>query len=549
MAVCVAALAAGAAAFLPQQSIWVDEAAQITGLRLGPVQVAGWLAGADRRDFGQFRDRMPPLSYWVGWCWVQAFGRDEAALRWLSVLEMAGATALIYVAARRAFGPAAAWVAGLSFALSPAVVVLAVEIRAYALFVLCSAGAFYFLVGALADGAQRRRDVVGLMVALAAAILTHFFGLVLSGGVLIALATFAATGKGRWATVLAVASVVAIAAVSISPFVLESFRTTRFVPARSRVLDELLTTCRLLPGLTSHPALALFPPAEVSSVAAVIVLAILATLPLGPRRRAQIAVVLVLMSGLAAVAVVKVTKGSFDAARPTYNAWTWPGISLLLGSGLGCSHPVARRAAGLAAGLLIAALGIGVIELAHNGTSFAHTPHRRIARMIRELGERDVAVIHDDPSYHLVHISGPLRCEFGEGLKQYRLEDAAPDRRPSRLRTCEGVRSDGPEAGPAVELPQPVLVVIHSQNTPPRALLGRIREGTRFEGDGPISRDLRASPSWRLVDRRAVVAEHSADILVFRRVGRAGIPEARASDVARRPSSDGPRLNESAIWR
>ena len=31
----------------------------MSGLHLGPVEV-GWLAGSDPRDFGQFRDRMPP---------------------------------------------------------------------------------------------------------------------------------------------------------------------------------------------------------------------------------------------------------------------------------------------------------------------------------------------------------------------------------------------------------------------------------------------------------------------------------------------------------
>lgn len=548
MLVCVAALVAGAAAFLPQQSIWVDEATQLSGLQLGPREVARWLAGGDRRDFGQFRDRMPPLSYWLGWCWTQAFGRDVTALRWLSVLYTAGATALIYATARRAFGPAAGWVAGLCFALSPAVVVVAVEIRAYPLFVLCSAAAFHFLLRSLAEGAPRRSETIGLALSLAAAILTHFYGLVLSGGVLVALGALAATRKGRWASVIVVGGIVALAAVSIGPFVRESLRTTRVVPGKPRVVDQLLTTARLVPGLTSHPALALAPPAEVACGAAAIVLGVVAMLPLGRRRRAQMAVAMVLASGLAAVATAKVVLTSFDAARPSYNAWIWPGLSLLLASGLGCRRPGGRRAAGIAAGVLIAGLGVGVAALARNGSSFAHTPNRSIARMIRELGERDVAVIHDDPSHHLVHISGPLYQEFGPVLRQYHLDGASLDRHPAGLLACEGVRLGCGEAGPAAVLPQPTIVVIHGQNTPPRVLVDRIRRGTRFEGDGPIARELRESPAWKLADRRAVVAEHSADILVFRRVQTEEITGARTPPVARRPSATDSRLDGSGTF-
>ncbi len=548
MALCAAALVAGSAAFLPQQSIWVDEATQLSGLQLGPLDVVRWLAGADRRDFGQFRDRMPPLSYWLGWCWAQAFGRQATALRWLGVLYTAGAAALIYAAARRAFGPSAGWVGGLSFALSPAVVVMAVEIRAYPLLLLCSAGAYYFLLRTLNDATPRARDVIGLAATLAAGILTHFFGLVLAGGVLITLTLFAVTRRGRWASVFAVGGVVAVAAASIIPFIRESVAASRVPPSGTRVVDQLLATCRLLPGLTSHPAIALFPPAEALCAAAAVVLGLVALVPLGRRRRAQAAVVLVLTTGLTAVAAAKVAMTSFDAARPTYNAWIWPGISLLLASGLGCLRPRAWRVASIAAGVLIAGLGIGVVQLGRHGTSFAHTPSGSIARMIRELGEGDVAIIHDDPSHHLVHISGPLYQEFGPFLKQYHLDRSSLDRRPPGLLTCEGVRLGRSEVGPSSVLSQPVIVVIHSQNTPPGALVDRIRRGTRFEGDGPIARELLSSPSWKLVDRRSAHAEHSADILVFRRVGRDDLPRAQTPAVTRGASAPHVRLDRSRTF-
>src|SRR5947209_20316039 len=99
-AVCALTLVAGAWAFLPSQVIWVDEATQLAGLTLDPVHVVRWLARAETQDFGQFPDRMPPVSYWLGWGWGRAFGTDPASLRWLGVACVATATVLVFLTAR-----------------------------------------------------------------------------------------------------------------------------------------------------------------------------------------------------------------------------------------------------------------------------------------------------------------------------------------------------------------------------------------------------------------------------------------------------------------
>ena len=56
--------------FLPQQAFWLDEATQLSGEGLGPWGVTRWLAGMDSHGFDQFPDRMPPLSYYLGWAWA-----------------------------------------------------------------------------------------------------------------------------------------------------------------------------------------------------------------------------------------------------------------------------------------------------------------------------------------------------------------------------------------------------------------------------------------------------------------------------------------------
>jgi 4-amino-4-deoxy-L-arabinose transferase-like glycosyltransferase len=157
-AFCALMLVAGAWAFLPSQVIWLDEATQLAGLTLDPVHVVRWLARAETHDFGQFPDRMPPVSYWLGSAWGRAFGADEASLRWLGVACVATATALVFLTARRAFGGPAGWAAGLLFATSPGIAMIAVEIRAYPLFLLASAASYHALIRVV-EGSPSRRPI------------------------------------------------------------------------------------------------------------------------------------------------------------------------------------------------------------------------------------------------------------------------------------------------------------------------------------------------------------------------------------------------------
>ena len=81
----IAAVIVAAGLFLPQQGLWVDEATQLRGIELGPVGVTRWLAGDKSLVTDVPDDRMPPLSYWMGWGWACIFGFGEAPQRWLSV--------------------------------------------------------------------------------------------------------------------------------------------------------------------------------------------------------------------------------------------------------------------------------------------------------------------------------------------------------------------------------------------------------------------------------------------------------------------------------
>lgn len=520
MAVSVSALVVSAAWFLPRQAFWLDEATQLSGESLGPWAVTRWLAGMDANGFDQFPDRTPPLSYWLGWAWACLFGPGEHPARWLGVFYVAAATALVYEGARRAFGVRSAWVAGLSFALSPAVIIAAVVIRPYPLFLLEAAAAAFFLVRLLeANGSPRAGDVAGLAVALAAGIGTHFFGLVLAASVWSALAIAALRSGAPRAPVVVVAGIVALAAVGIAPFVAHALTLAQTDVPGHRFADRWRGALRLLGSLDGHAALAIHRGAAIGSRVATLTLALLATLGIGLTHRTRPVLGLVLVLGLGCAGAAKLLLQGFDAATPSYSIWVRPALCLWLSAGVASTCRPARWLAVAASVVLVAVELVGAAEFGRHGDYLAQGPHRPIARVIRDLGPRRVAVVYDDPSPGLVFDYCPLRFDFGTDLAHYQVlapgPAAAPLVRPFALKSP-------PVPGPGNLLPvdqlaHPYLVVIRSWVTPPRDLIEQIRNGDRPAPAAPIARALRASEHWRLVSERVVVAFRSARVSVFER--------------------------------
>ena len=123
-------------------------------------------------------DGSPPLYYMLLNVWMEAFGRSEEAVRWLSVACALIGVPVAWWAARALFGTRAAWMAAVLAATNPFLTQYAQEGRMYALLALLG------LVAAAAYGrafAWRSRPwAAGFAVALAAMLYTHnwalFFG-------------------------------------------------------------------------------------------------------------------------------------------------------------------------------------------------------------------------------------------------------------------------------------------------------------------------------------------------------------------------------------
>jgi hypothetical protein len=529
---CAGVSALACALFLPSQSLWLDEIAQLAGLSLGPLEVVGWLAGWTSHDFLVPTDRMPPLSYWLGWLWAWVFGLRELPLRWLGVCCTALAAFIVFRTARDAWGMRSGVAAGLLFALSPNVITMAVEIRAYPMFLLASAATLWCLVRVLDPGGRRDGWLFGLVISGLLAIYTHFFGLALVGSCLLAALIVMVARGDRLGRLLAAAAVTGIASVAVLPFVMAALKLGALdgsgAPAVSAI-TKVTDLVKLLYRLFAAPPMSL---STMAQAAAVLGAGTGTIAGLAPKQRGDDALrgmLLTLMIGLAVVFgarfVVKI-----DSLAPRYNLWMVPAFLLLISSGLAAQKRAFRNLACVAVVLLTAASVYSTWVLADHGESFAHNPHRQIEAEILGLGvgvDR-VAVIHEGREWNYdLYIS--LRHALGPDLRQYIHEPGDP--------RAMLVQSLPEKSRPLAleELKRDVIIVISSRAVKAWEIVKFIQRGDSPLAEGPLEHALAASREWSEAKQKTFVSFVAGRISVFKR---ATSPEYRGpTDRSNRPGS------------
>jgi hypothetical protein len=517
---CVAVIAlfvGSAALFLPHQSIWNDEATQLSGLTLSPVEVAHWLVDSRRQDFGVPGDRMPPLSYWLGLAWAQLFGLTEISLRWFGIVCAAPAAGLVFLTAYRTFGPLPGWAAGLFFALSPNVCYTAVEIRAYPLFLLTSAAAWYCFTRLLTD-VEGRRPVTwaALAIWIVLGIYVHFFGVVLAGALLLALLVERLYRKQSVAPVLVIGVAVAFCAAGIIPFILGSATLSGGGERRERVYE----VGQLLYRLVAHGTMRVYGAAEISAILGAATLGIIGFLVPTTSRRAYLALVGSLAAGLGVSIAANFVLNALTAARVSYATWALPGVCVALTAGLSLERGWLRSLAGAAAVLLLVGNLVGVAQLWTHGEYFAHGPHKRLQALLGELDISRMAVIHDGQSDTYFLVQSPLRYANGRELTQLLV---APDGKAVARLPLPPITDEHPwplaESVPLEQLSAfSHLVLVRSREQRSADLAEQLRHGDRPLGTSTIKDALEASGQWRQIDHRLFVALVAADVTVLERV-------------------------------
>lgn len=503
-----------AVAFAAHQEIWVDETTQLSGLTLGFSEVADWLTGTRADRFGVPDDRMPPLSYWVGSVWASWFGLGASSLRALGITATCGTLLFVMAAARRAFGGSAALIAGLALAFSPNTIVAGIEIRAYPLFLLASAAAFYFLVRLHAADARSTRGAwLGLAIACGACVGTHFFGVVLSGAVLLAAACQTWLRRERPVGLVGAGLCVIASVVFILPFVRAAAATSEPETGGEGILRDFARLAyRLLGG---HPSVSVHSLVKLgvlggAGVALVVSLARALTAPT-LRRLLALAVG---AGGLVAIACRLVVR-SFDSLSPSYNLWMLPPIALLIGASISSTRPRWRALAWLGVTLHLAGTAAGAIVLLSHGPTFAHTAAERIAERIvkARTSEGRFAVVHDSTE-SWGHTYLPLRYLFGKDLPQY-LARAGADGTFTIAELPDLERSSAP-----ADLPFDKIVVVHTQKQDAEA----IREALQA-ARGPLIPATQAMEAlrragWTLEDQEVLAAMEATRLEWMRRAKR-----------------------------
>jgi hypothetical protein len=278
----------------------------------------------------------------------------------------------------------------------------------------------------------------------------------------------------------------------------------------------VLGLARLAYRLFAHPATVLSTIAVAAALAGG-ALAITAAVVSGisERSRVIIGLTIAVASGLAVVALAHFAQSGFNAATPSYNVWGLPGLALLASAGLRAPNRWHWRAAWCGAVLLLAANVYGTVQLAVHGLYFAHTPHRAIADIVRRYGP-DAVVAYDEPPApsQVWHVYSPLRYEFGPALRQY--EWTAGNNGPRLVAYPNKERETSPTGVTAK-----YLVVIRPKQAGAAQVVEQVRHGVPPVGAGPLVELLSASPEWERVEAATFGSFVPADVVVFRRKGKA----------------------------
>ena len=354
-----ALFAALAAAFAAQQSLWVDETTQLTGLAMPFADHLAWLTGAARPETGVPPDRMPPLSYWLGALWAGAFGLSEHTMRLFGIACAATAVPALWLSGARLAGAAGGAFAVVAVMFSANALVAASAIRAYPLFLALSAWAVWAYLRAALDGPSRGRLAV-LAAILVAASYTHFYGLVAAFALFGSLVLIGfARGRGA-AGAIAAGLATAVLAAGLLPFV----TAAAGVQAPGHPPDPRAIAAgaaRLAFRLVAHPAhqaAAGLLPAHLTLTAACAA-ASAWTARRAPATLAALALPLVL--GFAALGAAAMAAPAFDVFAPHYNLWMLPFPALLV--------TLALRGGALPAAL---AVGVGAATLWSAATLIRH---------------------------------------------------------------------------------------------------------------------------------------------------------------------------------
>jgi 4-amino-4-deoxy-L-arabinose transferase-like glycosyltransferase len=400
----LALLAAAAIYFARLQNVWIDETTQLSGITLDPARMIRWLAGEPVPDFGVPADRMPPVSYLLDSLCHRSACAEPFHFRLLHLLFVLGGVAVLVAVTHRRYGGRAALVTGLFLALSPKLVEVSVEVRAYPiLFALTCAQLALFLS---LYGRAVRIDVrlaAFLLLGLVACY-THFFGLVSSSALFAAL-ILGTPGRRDAGLLIAAYLVLLASAAGLIPFITAASEMSG--SAKTELSAGSLAAS--LSRVVGHSSSLLSPIGAafyLGCIAALIGL-LAARIALQARRdwREALAeplagLMIALAAGLLATLFAALIVRGFDPLKTSYSIWMLPLVALLLGGAVSArlAGGTGGRIATAAAVFLLLAAAWGQINFLRHAQWFVHGPGDRLLAEIGSAPEK-TAIVYVGPEW------------------------------------------------------------------------------------------------------------------------------------------------------
>lgn len=519
-AICCLIFLACCIRFALVQNVWIDESTQLSGATLGIGRLMTWLTGTREPAFGVPPDRMPPISYLIDAACYRTACAAPVAWRLLHLLfAVAGLSVATWAVVRR-WGIAAGLVTGLFLALSPKLIEMGVEIRAYPIFFAITCAQIALLLR-LIEAERLRAGPLGLFLLLGlASAYTHFFGLVSSMALFTGLFAARATTIREAAAIAGAAVLLVLLCLGLAPFIMTASAISGDAVQTDASGHGLSLYFLRLAGHVANvmspigAALFFLPLVGLIAVAGVRIARGFGAGGLGYRRDAVVALAVALASGLAVTLLAAVVAKGFNPLKPSYSLWVLPVLAVLLGAicGRGQSGRLTGIARGLALLMLIGA-AVGTLLLMRHPGWFVHGPSSAIRAAVGD-APADTAVVYEGdwgygffPTYYYYH----------QSLDQWRI---APDGQLQKI----GLGGDPAAADPAplAAKRRIVLVRIASRNYHDlRALGAREADKARANAAGlTLPADQPAFGHLAETGRVSLPGLYWADIITYERTSR-----------------------------
>lgn len=494
------------------QNLWVDESTQLSGLSLSLADIYLWLGAFIENPFPVPADRMPVLSYYWGSLWGSFFGFDVITMRWSSLCCVFLGLILLtiyFVKSRQVYVLLPAL---LLLCFSANLTVVAVEIRAYALFFFWSILSAILFVDLISREMNDRDQCVrlsSLAIVLALAINTHFYGLILSGSIALTYLLFWFFEKRLLLSlkaVVVVAGILLLAIALAAPAIYASLVISADDGSQSvegfGILSVVKLAIKLIYRLVAHQTMA-----EVSFVpwaALALVYGVIVFSTIIKPAREKLALICVLGLGFLVVFLAAFFVKGFDVLAPHYNIWMLPFLALLFAYSV---VDLSLKIKNILLVSLLLLLSVGQWHLLVDGEKYAHTRFSEVQQRVEKFSsEGSVAVVYNF-SAALTWFAG--RYAFSEQIGQFTVKLEGEGSTYMDLQTEEIISPD------VITAAFDTIIMVYGENQYSKALVN-------LEPSSPLPRDSEVyslldihTIGWETLDSGSYAAQQSADILIY----------------------------------